>query len=127
MASQTLVIGSAVHAVAELISSNLNGLLFKQTPGKSMAPGVSQRLGQALFGREGSPLVERSAEVDPPPIGGSAPADRALRAKLTETARGHAYEVFGLRRCVDQHVRLYENVIRGVSPGEGITDSAVVA
>ena len=52
--------------------------------------------------------------------------DRSSQDKCKEVARGHGYEVFGIRRFIDQHIRLYENLLSGVSPGEGITDSAVV-
>ena len=44
---------------------------------------------------------------------------------LADTARAQAYEVFGLRRCIDQHAALYENLLAGRTPGAGIDDSAV--
>jgi glycosyltransferase involved in cell wall biosynthesis len=90
------VIGTAVYAVAELVSHQLNGLLFKQVPGKSMVPAMIRAL-----------------------------RDRTSQEKAREVARGQAYEVFSLRRCLDQHVRLYENLLNGVAPGEGISDSAL--
>ena len=95
MASNVAVIGTAVHSVAELIANKLNGLLFKQTPGKDMAPAIAKLL-----------------------------LDRESQEKTKEVARGQAYEVFGLRRCIEQHVKVYENVLSGVAPGEGIIDSA---
>ncbi len=98
MAAKTAVIGSAVHSVAELISHKLNGLLFKQRPGKSMAVAIIRCL-----------------------------QDREAQAKAAEVAHGHAYEVFGVRRFVDQHARLYENMLSGVHASEGIQDSAVSA
>lgn len=95
MASGAAVVGSAIPSIAELIAHKVNGLLFKQERGKS-AVGTLVRLLQ----------------------------DRASLDKAREVARGQAYEVFGLRRFIDQHVQVYENLLRGVAPGEGITDSA---
>ncbi len=92
------VIATAVHATAELVSHKLNGLLLKPTEGKSLVPSLMRAL-----------------------------CDRASQKKAREVARGQAYEVFSLRRCVDQHLRLYENLLGGVAPGEGIGDSAVKA
>jgi glycosyltransferase involved in cell wall biosynthesis len=96
MAAGVAVIGTAVHAVAELIANKLNGLLFKQTPGRSMVASLFRLL-----------------------------TDRVSQDKVRETARGQAYEVFGLRRCVEQHMRLYDNVLNGSPPGDGIVDSAM--
>ena len=96
MAAGAAVIGTAVYAVAELIANKLNGLLFKQTPGRSMVASLFRLL-----------------------------TDRISQDKVRETARGQAYEVFGLRRCVEQHMRLYDNVLNGSPPGDGIVDSAI--
>jgi glycosyltransferase involved in cell wall biosynthesis len=98
MAAGTAVIGSAVHAVAELIANKLNGLLFKIEKGETVAMPVAR----LLQNRDG-------------------------QRKVKETARGQAYEVFGLRRFAEQHDRLYENLLTGRAPGEGITDPALVA
>jgi len=92
------VIGTAVYAVAELIASRVNGLLFKQTPGRSMTLPIVR-------------LLE----------------DHEAHAKVTEAARGQSYEVFSVRRFIEQHARLYENVLAGVKPSEGITDPAMRA
>ena len=97
MASGAAVIGSAIPSIAELIAHKVNGLLFKQVPGKS-AVGTLVRLLQ----------------------------DRVSLDKAREVARGQAYEVFGLRRFIEQHLRVYDNMVRGRAPGEGITDSARV-
>jgi glycosyltransferase involved in cell wall biosynthesis len=94
MAAETAVIGSAVQAVTELIASKVNGLLFKQVPGKSMATSITR-------------LLE----------------DRESQAKAKNIARGQAYELFSVRRCIDQHARLYENLLSAAAPGEGIVDS----
>lgn len=95
MASGSAVIGSAIPSVAELIAHKVNGLLFKQVRGRS-AVGTMVRLLQ----------------------------DRPSLDKAREVARGQAYEVFGLRRFIEQHVQVYENVLRGEAPGHGIVDSA---
>lgn len=95
-AANVPVIGSAVYAVAELVANKLNGLLFKPVRGKSMTIAISKLL-----------------------------SDTESQRRACEVARGQAYEIFGLRRFVDQHVQLYENLLAGVTPGEGIVDSAM--
>ena len=97
MASGAAVIGAAIPSVAELIAHKVNGLLFKQFLGKGVVGSLFRLL-----------------------------QDRASLDKTREVARGQAYEVFGLRRCIEQHVKVYENVLRGAAPGEGIVDSARV-
>jgi len=97
MAAGVPVIGTAVHSVAELIANKVNGLLFKQVPGKGMAVSIAELL-----------------------------QDRASQTKAKEAARGQAYEVFGLRRYVEDHVRLYDNVREGRAAADGITDPALV-
>ncbi len=96
MAANVAVIGTAVHAVAELIANQVNGLLFKPNGDESPAMAVARLL-----------------------------QDRAGQARIKETARGQAYEVFGMRRYVDQHIRLYQNVLSGVAPSEGLVDSSL--
>jgi glycosyltransferase involved in cell wall biosynthesis len=98
MAAGAAVIGSATYAVAELIAHQVNGQLFKPREGESPALPVARML-----------------------------QDRLTQDRCKEVARGHAYEVFSVRRYVDQHLRLYENVLNGTAPGEGITDSAISA
>lgn len=95
MAARTAVIGTAVHAVAEMISHKVNGLLFKQVTGRCMAAPILACLG-----------------------------DRASQAAAKEVAQGQAYEVFSVRRYVEQCMRLSENVLHGKAPGDGIQDSA---
>lgn len=98
MACETVIVAAAGYAVTELIANKVNGLLFKQTPGRSAVPAIAQRL-----------------------------SDRASAEKVREVARGQAYEIFGLRRYVEDHIRLYDNVLAGRSPAEGIDDPAAVA
>lgn len=98
MASETVVIGTATYAVAELISTNVNGLLFKQTPGRRMVTDIARHL-----------------------------QSREAFAKLKETARGQAYEVFSLRRYAEQTALLYDNLREDRALDTGITDPAMVA
>ncbi len=96
MAASTAVVGTAVYAVAELIAHRQSGLLIKPEPG----PGMAVRIAQSI------------QQID-------------SLAKEKEFARGSAYEAFGVRRFVDQHLQLYENVLAGVAPGQSIRDSAI--
>ncbi len=98
MAASTLVIAPATYAVTEILSHDVNAVLYK--------PPTSLR-------RAG---VKICALYDP--------ADNFPR--LREAARGQAFEVCRLGRCVDQHRRLYENLLNGTTPGEGIVDPALV-
>lgn len=95
MAAAVPVVGSAVHAVAELIAHKHNGLLIK--PDKS--PAMALKIANA---------INRS--------------DALAREK--EVARGQAFEVFGITRFVDQNLRLYENLAAGAPPAQDITDAA---
>ncbi|RME40672.1 MAG: hypothetical protein D6788_02840 [Planctomycetota bacterium] len=97
MASGTAVIASAVYAVAEMVANRLNGLLFKRTPGRFLAPALVRCL-----------------------------RDREGQRKAIETARGQAYEIFGLRRYLDQTLQLYDNLSAGRPATTDITDSAMV-
>lgn len=98
MAGGAVVIGSAVPSIAELIAHKVNGLLFN--PKTDCGPIVS--IARLLNDTESYP-------------------------RLREAARGQAYEVFGVRRNVEQHAGVYENLLRGAPPSEGIIDSAQVA
>jgi glycosyltransferase involved in cell wall biosynthesis len=83
MAAKVPVIGSAVHAVTELIAHRVGGLLFKRTPG---------RLNPV-------PLVRLLR-------------DRPGQQKVREAAHGMAFESFGLRRFVDEHAALYDRLMQ---------------
>ena len=98
MAAGLPVVGSAVRSVAELIADRSNGLLCKPAQPRALA-------------QKQLTVLE----------------DHDLRARLTETARGQAYEVFGMRRFTDDYHRLYENVLERRDAGDGIRDSAMVA
>lgn len=98
MAAGLPVLGTAVRSVAELIADRSNGLLVK--------PGIPRNLAAKLL---------------------TALEDGDLRRKITEVARGQAYEVFGVRQFVDNYARLYENVQSDRPAGDSIHDSAMVA
>jgi glycosyltransferase involved in cell wall biosynthesis len=96
MGAGVAVIATAVHSVAELIANNVNGLLFKATPGKGMGGAIVRLL-----------------------------RDRAAQERVRETARGQAYLAFSMRRYIEQYMRLYQNVLDGAPPAAGIVDSAM--
>lgn len=98
MAAGVVIVGSAVRSVAEIIADRHNGLLCKAGEARTLAA-------RLLTGIE---------DVD-------------LCRRVTDTARGQAYEVFSARAFAENHQRVYENV-RGSRPaGEGISDTAMVA
>ncbi|GMU37122.1 MAG: glycosyltransferase [Phycisphaerae bacterium] len=100
MAAGVLVVAAAGYAVSELISHKLNGLLYKRRSEAGVIVAIAQCFAEAST-----------------PLG----------AKLRDAARGQAYEAFGVRRFVDQHLRLYDNLTSGRSVDDGIVDSALVA
>lgn len=95
MASNTAVIALAVYSVAELIGSGLNGILYKRRADRPATIEIARLL-----------------------------RDRVKQDKMKEVARGHAYEVFGIRRRVDQIMQVYRNVVDGKAAADGIVDSA---
>lgn len=98
MASGVTVVSPAIYSVAELLSNDLNGMLFKA---------------EDKWTRRGRQICSR--------------LNQARQAnKLREVARGQAYEVFSVRRSVDQHRQLYDNVLSGAAPSNNITDPATV-
>lgn len=98
MAANTAIIAPAVYSVAELIGSGLNGILYRHEPDRSPSVTIAKLL-----------------------------RDREKQNKMKEVARGHAYEVFGIRRRIDQMTLVYRNVLDGNSAGDGIVDSAIAS
>jgi glycosyltransferase involved in cell wall biosynthesis len=98
MAAGVPIVGSAVRSVAELIADRHNGLLSKPAVPRLLA-------GRWLAAIEDGDLVRR----------------------ITDVARGQAFEVFGLRNFCDHYARLYENLLAGRDVGDGIRDTAMVA
>ena len=97
MAARTTVLAAASPAVTEMIVHKTNGLLFNPEHADSAAICMARLL-----------------------------LDRESHEPVREQATGQAYEVFGMRRHVDQHARLYDNLLEGQRPDDGIVDSAVV-
>jgi starch synthase len=95
MAAAVPVVATAVYSTAELVANKQNGLLVKPDAPKRIAVKMAALLG-----------------------------DRQTLRRMAEAARGQAYEVFSLRRCVDQHARLYQNLLTGAPATENITDAA---
>jgi len=98
MAAGVPIVASAVRSVTELVADRHNGFLCKPARPRDLA-------GRMLTAIE----------------------DADTRRQVTEVARGQAYEVFGQRSFIDHYERLYENVIQGRAPGDGIRDNAMVA
>jgi len=96
MACGAGVVASAVPAVAELITHQVNGLLYKRRKGGNAAT-IAHLLEQ-----------------------------QDLPSRCREVARGQAYEVFSIRRFAQQHEQAYANMIDRVPVGEGIVDPAMV-
>lgn len=94
MAAAVPVVGSAVPSVAELIADRHNGFLCR--PGEVHTLAV--RIRTALESDE-------------------------LRS-CAEAARGQAYDVFRAQGCVDQYLRLFQNLHEGRRPVEGVVDMA---
>ncbi len=97
MAAGIPIVGGAVHSVAEIIADGMNGLLCTHSGPRQLAA----RLLVAL-------------------------EDETLRGRVTETARGQAYEVFGVRTFADNYRRIYQNLLSGGSPCDGVRDAAMV-
>ncbi len=91
------VVGSAVRSVAEIIADRHNGLLAKPADPRALA-------GKLLTAIE----------------------DVELCRRLSEVARGQAYEVFGVRAFADNYARLYANMIDGRECGLGVVDTAML-
>lgn len=98
MAGRTAIVATAEYAIAELIAHKLNGMLIKRDADRSIAPAIARALS------EGEAM-----------------------GKNVETAHGQAFEVFSVRRFVDQVRAVYDNVGAGRPLGEGVVDSASAA
>ncbi len=97
-AASVPVIATAVHATAELVANKVNGLLLKPQPSTRMA-------------------AKLAALLD----------DSATLARVKQSARDQAYEVFSVRRYCDQTARLYDNLLSRRPAADGIADAASVA
>ena len=98
MASGVPIIAAATHSTTELLGHDLNATLLKPDRNEKR---LAMRLAYLLKSRRDNP-------------------------RLTETARGQAFSVLGLRRFIDQMSRLYRNVASQELPGLDIEDPALV-
>jgi glycosyltransferase involved in cell wall biosynthesis len=96
MAAGVPVVATAVYATTELLSHNRNALLLK--------PDSPKRLAVKL-----AAMLDRGDDL----------------RRVRDAARGQAYEIFDVRRYVDQHARLYRNLLDNQSPGDDIVDPVV--
>jgi glycosyltransferase involved in cell wall biosynthesis len=96
MAGSVGIIGAATPALVEFIAAERNGLLCQRGRHVDLARKVRQFL-----------------------------VDRELRLRLVEAARAQAYEVFSLRACIENHARLWDNLLSGRFPSDNIHDAAL--
>jgi len=96
MAASVPIIGSAVPAVAELIADRHNGFLCK--------PGQPRTL-----------AIRIRTVFDAPD---------QLR-QCTEVARGQAYDVFRAQRCVEEYLKVFQNLATGQRAVANVQDAAV--
>ena len=97
MASSTPIIAPASYAVTEVLSHDVNAILFKH-------PGSINRAGAMICA-----LYDATENLP----------------RLTEAARGQAFEVCSIRRFADQYRQLYENTSAGRTAATDITDPAL--
>jgi glycosyltransferase involved in cell wall biosynthesis len=98
MAAGVPIVASAVPSVAELLADRHNALLC--TPGEPHT--LAMRIRDAF-------------------------EDGDLRKQCAEAARGQAFEVYRMQRCVDEYLAVLENVLAERRATAGIRDAAVDA
>ncbi len=98
MAAGMPIVAAAVRSVTELIADGMNGLLYRADQPRK----VARRVLTAI-------------------------EDRQLSRRLGNTARAQAFEAFGLRAFRDNYARLYQNVLAGRYPADGVADSMQAA
>lgn len=98
MAAGLGIVAPARRSIAELLADRHNGLLCKENRPRPLAGALLRML-----------------------------EDEQLRRKLADTARGQAYEVFSVRAFVDNHAKLYRNLIAGREVAADVSDTAMVA
>ncbi len=96
MSAGVPIVASAVHAVAEVIADRHTGLLCKPAEPHTLA------------------LRLRTALESP-----------ALLADCARTARDQAYDVFRAQRCVDEHLRILDNLTTGRPTLQNVRDAAI--
>ncbi len=98
MAAGAAIVGVARRSVAELIADRSNGLLCINNQPRRLAAALLRVL-----------------------------EDAPLKTKLTDTARGQAFEVFSSRGLLDNMGALYSNVANRRPVTDGVHDAAMVA
>ena len=98
MAAKVPIVGSAIPAIAELLAHNHNALL--------------------CLPRRADLLAARILTVL---------RDRDLAWKLTDAARGQAFEVFRRSHMIEQYQRVYQNLTSGKAPFQDVSDAALRA
>lgn len=98
MAAGVPVVGSARRSIAELLADRSNSLLCISNHPRRIAASLLR-------------LLE----------------DAPLRHKLTELARGQAFDVFSARALIDNLGVLYSNIAEGRQTADGVHDTAMVA
>jgi len=98
MAGGLPIVATAVRSIAEMIADRQNGFLVRKAEPKL----VAARLLTAL-------------------------EDLQTARQVAETARGQAFEVFGVRAFADNYRRVYENLSAQRPISDGVRDTAMVA
>jgi glycosyltransferase involved in cell wall biosynthesis len=122
---ELLSVANAVVAAAETDIST-TGLAWAMGAGVPIVGAAIPSVAEALADRHSALLCKPG---DPRLLAGrilTLLEDGGLRAGMKDAARGIAFEVFGVRRCVDQHEAVYDNVLAGRPIGSGIADSASI-
>jgi len=91
MAAGLPIVASAVRPICELIADRQTGLLCKPRQPRLLAARILTAL-----------------------------EDRDLSRRLADAARAQAYESLSPRAFIDHHERLYDNILRGRPPPEGL-------
>ena len=97
MAAGVPIVATATHALTEVLADRHNALLCKPKDPRILA-------GRIL------------AVLD----------DQNQQRKITNEARDAAFEVFSVRRCLHQHLTVYQNIPAGKPPADQVKDSAIL-
>ena len=118
--ADVLLDGSADHAPSEPVAwAMAAGVPVVATAIRSTTELIADRH-TGVLSRDDSPYRLASAML-------RVLDDAALRRKVSDTARGEAYEVFSQRDYLDNMIRLYENIASDRPVGDGVRDTAMYA
>ncbi|MCP4592978.1 MAG: glycosyltransferase [bacterium] len=96
MGAGVAIIATATHSAAELLAHGHSAFLIKPDSPKRLAMRVAEALGHRHEWRS-----------------------------LTDTARAQAYDMFSVRRCIDQTRTIYRNLLNGQPAENGLLGPAV--